>query len=191
MIFWRSGSEGSLIPACSSLSVRTYILKHAAVAISNAIASTEHGCLSLSRLHRCDLSPCPLRTDLHAISLSWLYYCMQLAGPTNTPYQGGWFDVELTFDSDFPRSLPRAKFITPIWHPNISESNGSVCIHLSRDSNANCSLAVVLMALQMLLTKPNADSPRNSTAAAAYRKGNGSSFREKAAEWTKRHAMLS
>jgi ubiquitin-protein ligase len=115
---------------------------------------------------------------------------LQLTGPTRTPYEGGWFDVELQFASNFPRSLPQAKFTTPIWHPNINESSGRVCIDISRDNGAKCSLAVVLMALQMLLSKPNPDSPLNSAAAVEYKEGDGATFRKKAAEWTRKHAML-
>eukprot|EP00775_Hariotina_reticulata_P002030 gene2030-2352_t len=47
---------------------------------------------------------------------------LQLAGPPGTPYEGGWFHVELVFTKNFPGSQPKAVFKTPIYHPNIDKA---------------------------------------------------------------------
>ena len=41
-----------------------------------------------------------------------------IIGPSDTPYEGGFFPAKLEFPSDFPNSPPVMTFIGPIWHPN-------------------------------------------------------------------------
>ena len=42
-------------------------------------------------------------------------------GPEGTLYEEGMFHVEIVFSED-PNELPRARFLTPMFHPNISPS---------------------------------------------------------------------
>lgn len=47
---------------------------------------------------------------------------------------------------DYPRSPPKASFRTRIWHPNVEESTGSVCVDtLKRDWEAKLTLKDVLV----------------------------------------------
>ena len=39
-----------------------------------------------------------------------------LAGPEDSPYQGGLFYIELLFPNDYPKSKPQIRFLTPIYH---------------------------------------------------------------------------
>lgn len=41
---------------------------------------------------------------------------LYVAGPENTPYEGGSFDVELKFDDDYPNTVPKILFLTPVWN---------------------------------------------------------------------------
>ena len=43
-------------------------------------------------------------------------------GPADTLWDGGMFSVELVFPPDFPDSPPYVRFLTPIFHPQISPS---------------------------------------------------------------------
>jgi len=43
-----------------------------------------------------------------------------LAGPEDSPYQGGIFKVEIKIPDTYPFSPPKCRFITKIWHPNVS-----------------------------------------------------------------------
>lgn len=41
-------------------------------------------------------------------------------GPPDTPYEGATYTVDIKIPSDYPFRAPIMKFITKIWHPNIS-----------------------------------------------------------------------
>ena len=43
-----------------------------------------------------------------------------IIGPAETLWDGGMFSVELVFPPDFPESPPYVRFLTPIFHPQIS-----------------------------------------------------------------------
>jgi len=41
-------------------------------------------------------------------------------GPSGTPYEGGNYEVSIKIPNEYPFKPPVMKFITKIWHPNIS-----------------------------------------------------------------------
>lgn len=41
-------------------------------------------------------------------------------GPPDTPYDGGKYEVEIHLPVEYPFKPPEMRFITKIWHPNIS-----------------------------------------------------------------------
>lgn len=57
-----------------------------------------------------------------------------LNGPIGTPYEGGYYKLKITFEKNFPKSKPNIKFITKIYHCNISD-NGSICLNLIKHWN--------------------------------------------------------
>jgi ubiquitin-protein ligase len=109
----------------------------------------------------------------------------QLAGPDNTPYAGGWFSVQLCFDSGFPGTKPTVRFMTPIWHPNIRPDGSRVCVDFGDDVR---SVACVISGLQMLLAHPNPGSPWNGECARDML-CNPSAYEAKARSWAAQHAM--
>ena len=56
-------------------------------------------------------------------------------------------------------------WISPIFHPNIREDDGRVCIQLVNDWSETSSVAGVVRALQHLLANPNPKDPLNKVAA--------------------------
>ena len=42
-----------------------------------------------------------------------------ISGPPDTPYEGGLFNLKVTFPQNYPYSPPTIKFTTYIYHPNI------------------------------------------------------------------------
>lgn len=69
-----------------------------------------------------------------------------LAGPQGTPYSQGLWCVHLKMPDDYPKSPPKATFKTRIWHPNVEELTGAVCVDtLKRDWKATLTLKDVLV----------------------------------------------
>eukprot|EP00729_Bicosta_minor_P026314 gene26314-21323_t len=52
-----------------------------------------------------------------------------IAGPTDTPFDGGLFAATLSFPRDYPLNPPKMKFTCPMFHPNIY-ADGTVCISI-------------------------------------------------------------
>ena len=51
-----------------------------------------------------------------------------LKGPVGTPYEGGVFEIDIVIPDQYPFEPPRMKFISKIWHPNISSQTGAICL---------------------------------------------------------------
>jgi ubiquitin-conjugating enzyme (huntingtin interacting protein 2) len=51
-----------------------------------------------------------------------------IIGSSGSPYEGGEFDIDITIPQQYPFEPPKMKFITKIWHPNISSQTGAICL---------------------------------------------------------------
>ncbi len=51
-----------------------------------------------------------------------------LKGPSDTPYEGGSFVVDIVLPTEYPFMPPKMKFDTKVWHPNISSQTGAICL---------------------------------------------------------------
>jgi ubiquitin-conjugating enzyme E2 S len=88
-----------------------------------------------------------------------------LTGAPGTPYDDGVWKLNLRIPQDYPKSPPKAYFRTKIWHPNVEESTGSVCLDtLKRDWQAKLTLRDILITISCLLINPNPDSALNAGA---------------------------
>jgi ubiquitin-conjugating enzyme E2 S len=69
-----------------------------------------------------------------------------LAGPQGTPFSKGLWKLSLRMPEDYPKSPPKAFFRTKIFHPNVEEGNGAVCVEtLKRDWDSKLTLKDVLV----------------------------------------------
>ncbi|EDW30082.1 GL22516 [Drosophila persimilis] len=109
-----------------------------------------------------------------------------ILGPSNTPYEGGHFPLEIKFPTGYPFKPPLLKFLTKIYHCNIA--NGKICVDiLSSAWSPSLTVEKVLLSIQSLLSDPNSDSPMNSAAAAMFKKDR-EEYDRLAREWTARYA---
>ena len=58
----------------------------------------------------------------------WRHLIGTIKGPSGTPYENGVFDVDILIDGEYPFAPPKMKFITKIWHPNVSSATGAICL---------------------------------------------------------------
>ena len=80
-----------------------------------------------------------------------------LTGPQGTPYSQGIWKLWLKIPEDYPKSPPKACFRTRIWHPNVEENTGSVCVDtLKKDWEPKLTLRDVLI-VGILLTPVERD----------------------------------
>ena len=54
-----------------------------------------------------------------------------ILGPSESPYEGGVFFLNIHFPTDYPFKPPKFAFTTRIYHPNIN-SNGAICLDILR-----------------------------------------------------------
>ena len=93
-----------------------------------------------------------------------------ISGPKDTPYEGGTFEVKVFLSRQYPIQPPSVKFLTSVWHPNISKSGGAVCVDFLQGMwSPVCNLGTTLTTIQLLLGQPNPDSPLNTDAAIMLR----------------------
>jgi len=88
----------------------------------------------------------------------------EYTGPEGTPYEGGVFRMRLSIGSEYPQVPPKGRFLTKIFHPNVSAA-GDVCVNvLKRDWKPDTGLAHILSVIRCLLIEPNAESALNEEA---------------------------
>ncbi|OQS06918.1 ubiquitin-conjugating enzyme E2 [Thraustotheca clavata] len=89
---------------------------------------------------------------------------VEVTGPEETPYVGGFFEVKLVLTDGFPAVPPKGVFLTKIFHPNIA-SNGEICVNtLKRDWNADLDFSHILQVIRCLLIVPYPESSLNDKA---------------------------
>ena len=49
------------------------------------------------------------------------HFFVKIAGPPDTSFEGGMFDLELFLPEDYPMKPPKVLFRTKIYHPNIDK----------------------------------------------------------------------
>ena len=76
-------------------------------------------------------------------------------GPEESPYEDGIFTLKFIFPNDFPKSGPEARFITPMFHPNIDpKKDQHVCINLLNNWDENRTIEDVILGIFDILINP-------------------------------------
>lgn len=84
-------------------------------------------------------------------------------GPQGSPYEKGIFDVEILIPDGYPYQPLKMKFITKVYHPNISSANGAICLDILKNAwSPILTLKSTMISLQSLLCSPEPNDPQDA-----------------------------
>lgn len=118
--------------------------------------------------------------------------CVCLEGPKDTPYEGGLWKVHVELPDQYPYKSPSIGFETKIFHPNIDEQSGSVCLDVINQTwSPMFTISHIFETfLPQLLNYPNAADPLNGDASTLYL-NNKSQYDSKVKTYVKKYANKS
>jgi len=133
-----------------------------------------------------EVARCHIKVELIGDSFTELRG--EIVGPPDTPYEGGTFVLEIKIPETYPFNPPKVRFITKIWHPNISSVTGAICLDILKDQwAAAMTLRTVLLSLQALLAAAEPDDPQDAVVAKQY-KELPDIFKQTATHWSNAYA---
>ena len=116
------------------------------------------------------------------------YFNVVIAGPQESPYEGGIFKLELFLPADYPMAPPKVRFLTKMYHPNIDKL-GRICLDILKDKwSPALQIRTVLLSIQALLSAPNPDDPLANDVAEKWKSDERGAMAT-AAEWTRKFAQ--
>ncbi|KAG9098605.1 hypothetical protein FRC06_006160 [Ceratobasidium sp. 370] len=116
------------------------------------------------------------------------HLCGSFPGPEDTPYQGGTYQVDIVIPDGYPFQPVKMKFITKVYHPNVSSASGAICLDILKDAwSPVLTLKSTLISLQSLLCTPEPDDPQDAEVAKHYLTSR-SSFNDTAKYWAEIYA---
>ncbi|RIA85003.1 putative ubiquitin conjugating enzyme [Glomus cerebriforme] len=111
-----------------------------------------------------------------------------IMGPSDSPYSGGLFFLDILFPTDYPFKPPKVKFTTKVYHTNIN-SEGSICVDfLESQWSPALTISKILLSIHYFLIEPNPDDPLVPENAYLY-KTDRIRYEAICREWTRKYAM--
>jgi len=115
------------------------------------------------------------------------HFQVLIAGPQDSPYERGQYQLELFLPEDYPMCPPKVRFLTRIYHPNVDRL-GRICLDILKDKwSPALQIRTVLLSIQALMSAPNPDDPLNEEAAREWKQNESAAF-ARAKEWNAQYA---
>lgn len=120
-----------------------------------------------------------------------LNWRITMYGLPGTLYEGGYFLIKADFDEKYPDVKPEIRFKTKIYHTNVNQSNGHICISTLNNwdkTKEKPSMKTVLEDISCLIWNQNAKEGYLSFKNEYLT--NYSEFEKKVKEWVKIYANV-
>ncbi|KAM7140638.1 ubiquitin-conjugating enzyme E2 N-like [Molossus nigricans] len=116
------------------------------------------------------------------------FFHVVIAGPQDSPFEGGTFKLELFLPKEYPMAAPNVCFMTKIYHPNVDKL-GRTCLEILKGKwSPALQIRTVLLSNQALINAPNPDDQLENDVAEQWETNEGQAI-ETARTWTRLYAM--
>ncbi|KAI9596489.1 putative ubiquitin-conjugating enzyme E2 [Syncephalis fuscata] len=141
----------------------------------------------IKEIERLTIDPAPGITAQHHDD-NLRYFDVIITGPSQSPFEGGKFKLELFLPEEYPMAAPKVRFLTRIYHPNIDKL-GRICLDILKDKwSPALQIRTVLLSIQALLSAPNPDDPLANDVAQNWKENEQAAIAT-AIEWTQKYAQ--
>lgn len=116
-------------------------------------------------------------------------FYVEFTGPKDSPYEGGVWKVHVELPDAYPYKSPSIGFVNRIYHPNVDEMAGSVCLDVINQTWSPMFdlINVFEVFLPQLLLYPNPTDPLNGEAAALLMR-EPQTYNQKVKDYVQRYA---